>query len=129
MFRLAGQMALLAGDTTRARDLLTRGNAHLRRHAAEPQRVTSDPVRAGLSAGRAEDLRLWFDSLFAMPNPPGQYQSMLGRLAEAGDTSEAGRQNTRWRRILVGVYDAAHDTLYNGWRSGSRGRSATTSSS
>lgn len=112
MFLLAGQFALVSGDTGRAREMLGRGTRSFVDTMQLQRRVMRQTqFELALARGRAEDLRLWGDSLFAMPNAPGQYRTMMGRLAETDDTSAAGRQNTSWRRILLGIYDPAHDSL------------------
>ena len=112
MYQVAGQFALAAGDTARARDMLGRGTRSYVDTLPLQIRVRLGTMfELALARGHAADLQMWADSLFAHPNTAGQYRSMMGRLAEGGDTSAAGRQNARWRRILVGVYSPAHDTL------------------
>jgi hypothetical protein len=65
-----------------------------------------------LALERPAAFQAYADSLFARDSTiRPQYRSMLGYLNESRDTSAAGRQNTAWRGVLIGVLPPGFDTL------------------
>jgi tetratricopeptide (TPR) repeat protein len=108
----------LAGTAHAAGDLST-ADAHYGRGRPGPldtvggnmTQYLQGRLELSLALERPAAFQAYADSLFArLPNGLTQYRSMLGRLSEV-DTSAAGRQNTAWRGVLIGVLPPGFDTL------------------
>ncbi len=115
------QLAIAAGDLGAAEATYGRGiRSGLDTLTAGPSAVGSARTtyfrfrfELALARERVAEFRAYADSLLTRTDVGqySQYHSLMGRLGERADTTDAGRQYAAWRPILAGLLPAGFDSL------------------